>query len=321
MIPLISYLTTLLSLQSSQSNMNNMNKMNNMNMSLRKRLLSDFNTKSYGPFLLSSSPTIAEVLSNVGYSHIVVDMEHSPLDVSSTLSMLRSIDSSRNTNFENMNKTTTPIVRLPSHHDIANTKRILDILKPPAGIMFPMIENAQQAQLAISSITYPPNGIRGCAHPFVRASQYNHNLDYFDISCREDILTIMQIESKDAIENIREIGMVDGVDCLFLGPFDISCSVGQMGKFDKGGQVWQLLRKAERLVRETSDMKKEKAHSKQQHHGLILGGFQLPGRNLDDMFSNDVGYQFVSGSVDIGMIQSAAKADLLKANKAISKIQ
>lgn len=287
-------------------------------LSLRKRLLSNSNIKSYGPFLLSSSPTIAEVLSNVGYSHIVVDMEHSPLDISTTLSMIRAIDSCRNNHnlYHTCNEQniTTPIIRLPSHTTIDTTKRILDIIKPPCGIMFPMIENENDAKLAISSITYPPNGIRGCAYPFVRASNYNSNQNYFHVDCKEDIFTIMQIESLNAIDNIYEIGMVDGVDCLFLGPFDISCSMNQIGNFEKNGNVYQIVQKAEKLIRETSIIKYEKIQQP-----LILGGFQLPGRKLDEMFSNDVGYQFVSGSVDIGMIQSVASADLLKANKAIQK--
>lgn len=296
--------------------------------SLRQQLLSNKHTKSYGPFLLSKSTSIAELLSYIGYNHIVVDMEHSPLDISSTVSILHAIESTNHHHNKNKNDNaiiTTPIIRVPSYDDIANTKRVLDILKPPCGIMFPMIENAIQAQKAISSTIYPPNGIRGCAHPFVRASNYGNNNHYFHHTCNEDILKIVQVESREGIMNIPEIGMVDGVDCIFLGPFDISCSIGKMGQFEEGGEVMELIRYAEQLVRETSKKKYETNNNNDSNnnndngHGLILGGFRSVGRSLTEMFSDDVGYQLVSGSVDLGMIQNAAKMDFIDAKKAMKR--
>lgn len=298
----------------------------NQILSLRSSLLSSPKTKSYGPFLLSACPNIAELLAGVGYGHIVVDMEHSPIGVSDTQTMLRAIDSAyrgagNHSTSEGLlsSRGPTPIVRVPSHQDIATTKRILDILKTPAGIIFPMVENAEQARNAVASIKYPPHyiysssnddndyddnhdddykkfkGLRGCAHPFVRASSYGKDVNYFDKSSKEDILTIVQVESESAIHNIPEIGMVDGVDCIFLGPFDISCSIGKMGKFEKDGEVMKLLRYAEKLVLQTSIEK-----SREKSSRLILGGFRSAGRSLSEMFSEEVGYQFISGSVDLG---------------------
>lgn len=281
--------------------------------SLRTNLLRN-NGKSYGPFILSASPNIAELLAGIGYSHIVVDMEHSPTDISKTTSMLRAIDSAARGKSPVNN---FPIVRAPAHNDIAMTKRILDVLRTPAGIMFPMIENSKQAEAAVGSTRYPPHykngsGTRGCAHPFVRASQYGKNEDYFDVDSNQDLLAILQVESEDAIENIPEIGMVDGVDVIFLGPFDISCDVGEMGNFEEDGRVMEMIRRAERLVRETSERKK-----KLKGVGLCLGGFRSPGRSLEAMFSDDVGYQFVSGSVDLSLLQVAAAADYLAGQDAM----
>jgi len=249
----------------------------------------------------------------------------------STTSILRAVDSASrgNYNYPTANHV-TPIVRAPSSNDAAMTKRILDVLRPPAGIMFPMIENAQDAEFAVASTRYPPHygngdddivGIRGCAHPFVRASGYGRDSTYFDYSSHEDLLTIVQVESESAIEKIPEIGMVDGVDCIFLGPFDISCSIGKMGQFEDGGGVMALLRRAEGLVRETSKAKKESTSNNKigggEGQSLVLGGFRSPNRSLEEMFSDEIGYQFVCGSVDLGMVQSAAKADLIAARKAM----
>mmetsp|Transcript_25865 Transcript_25865/g.62108 ORF Transcript_25865/g.62108 Transcript_25865/m.62108 type:complete len:156 (+) Transcript_25865:433-900(+) len=155
-------------------------------------------------------------------------MEHSPVDVSQLTSLLRAIDSASRSSGGTTAVSNFPVVRAPGNSDVVMTKRILDVLCPPGGIMFPMVENAAQAEMAVAGTRYPPGGIRGCAHPFVRASRYGRNSDYFDVDSR-DILTIVQVESEEAIENIPEIGMVDGVDAIFLGPFDISCSIGCMG--------------------------------------------------------------------------------------------
>jgi len=298
--------------------------------SLRKYLLSSPKAKSYGPFLLSGSPSIAELLAGIGYSHIVVDMEHSPIDVPTAANMLRAIDSASSSRGNHPASNTTPIVRVPSHHDVAMTKRVLDILRTPAGIIFPMIENAEQARDAVASTRYPPHysygdddddddddqgehvGLRGCAHPFVRASSYGKDTTYFDKASHNDLLTIVQVESENAIHNIPEIGMVEGVDCIFLGPFDISCSVGKMGQFQEGGEVMELIKLAEKLVLETSEKKRRLSSG-----GLVLGGFRSPGRSLNEMFSEQVGYQFISGSIDLGMIQTAAKKDLIDSKKAM----
>mmetsp|Transcript_26771 Transcript_26771/g.61623 ORF Transcript_26771/g.61623 Transcript_26771/m.61623 type:complete len:250 (-) Transcript_26771:194-943(-) len=231
-------------------------------------------------------------------------MEHSPNDLATTTAMLRAIDSAARGGAPVHN---FPVVRAPSRDDVAATKRILDVLRPPAGIMFPMIESAAQAEAAVAGTRYPPhrrNGVRGCAHPFVRASQYGNNGDYFDVDSHRELLTIAQVESEEGIEHIPEIGMVDGVDVIFLGPFDISCDIGEVGNFDPDGKVMGAIRRAERLVRETSEKKKAL-----KGVPLCLGGFRSPGRSLETMFSNDVGYQFVSGSLDLGLLQAAAKTD------------
>jgi len=118
------------------------------------------------------------------------------------------------------------------------------------------------------------------------------------------LLTIVQVESEEGIANIPEIGMVDGVDVIFLGPFDIGASIGSVGSFEPNGKTMTLLKQAELLVRETSQKKKQ-----EKGFGLCLGGFRAPGRSLKEMFSEDVGYQFVSGSLDLGLLQAAAVAD------------
>jgi 4-hydroxy-2-oxoheptanedioate aldolase len=282
-----------------------------MNSSLRLKLLNG--GKSYGPLLFSGSEIVAELLAGIGYSHMVVDMEHSPVDLSTTTSILRAMDAAASNGIKSSIECTTPIVRVPSHTDIAMTKRVLDVLRPPCGIMFPMVEDAKQAKAAVESTRYAPhhtNGVRGCAYPFTRASCYGKNKDYFHVDSHQNLLTIVQVESIEGIEKIPEIGLVDGVDCIFLGPFDISCSMGMIGDFSPEGEVMKVLRRAEQMVLDTAKEKKNLSLS--CGSGLILGGFKPPGRSTKEMF--DSGYQFICGSTDLGMLSSAAIADF-KSNR------
>jgi 2-keto-3-deoxy-L-rhamnonate aldolase RhmA len=103
-----------------------------------------------------------------------------------------------------------------------------------------MVETAEDARKAVASARYPPHygrgkGTREYAYTMVRASQCGRNEQY-DSNCHEVLLTIVQVEAEEAIHNILEIGMVEGVDCMFLGPFDISFSIGELGDFSEDGK-------------------------------------------------------------------------------------
>ena len=110
--------------------------------------------------------------------------------------------------------------------------------------------------------------------------------------CREDLLLLVQVESAAGVEAIPEIAKVDGVDGIFLGPFDLSASLGKMGQFDDA-EVSELIGRAEGMVRET---------------GRILAGFRPPGRALEEMF-HESGYGLVVGSVDLAMLRESARKD------------
>lgn len=285
-------------------------------LSLRKRLLSSRTARSYGPMLLSSSPTLAELLSGLGYGHIIVDMEHSSLDIATTADVLRAIDAASRRRIYSHHVETTPftstapLVRLPSRSDFSMTKHVLDALVPPGGILFPMIESESDAEAAVEATRCPERGgIRGSAHPYVRASSYGADLKYFH-EVTEDLLVAVQVESANAVKMIPAIAAVEGIDCIFLGPLDISSSIDQVGQFQSGGDVMKLLREAECAVMEAA------AHRPKEQR-LVLGGFRSPGRSLKDMF--DCGYQIVCGGADLGLLSSAAMNDVRAANRAIDK--
>jgi len=261
-------------------------------MSLRKHLLGG--GKSYGPMILSDSPIICEILSSANYGHIVVDHEHSPTDVRSGQVLLQAIQGS-STNTE-------AIVRLPSPDDPVYMKKVLDSLRLPGGVLVPMVNDAATAKRVVQSTRYPLEGIRGCAAPVVRGSAYGQvSLSEYLRQCQEDLLVMVQVETLDAVKAIPEIAAVEGVDAIFVGPLDLSASIGKMGDF-QDREFKEILARAERDILAS---------------GCLLAGFRAPGRDLEEMF--DKGYSLVCGSVDIGLLKEAARQDVLEANKAMKK--
>jgi 2-keto-3-deoxy-L-rhamnonate aldolase RhmA len=257
--------------------------------------------KSYGPFLMSDSPIVAQLLACMGYSHIVIDHEHACTDIRSGLQILDAIESTHSVT----EKPTEPIVRLPSA-DPVYMKKVLDTLRLPAGVLVPMVEDVATAELVVRSTRYPsrvnPDGIRGSAYSMVRASSYGCQQDYLR-QCQEDLFVMVQVESKNGVKNIRDIAKVDGIDAIFIGPLDLSASIGKMAEWDDA-EFQSVLEEAQRAVRESDN--------------CLLAGFRTPGTSLEYMFG-EAGYSFVCGSVDLGMLQDAARKDVQIANEAMTK--
>jgi 4-hydroxy-2-oxoheptanedioate aldolase len=292
--------------------------------SLRQRLLAG--GKSYGPFLLSDSPIVAELLATVGYGHVVIDHEHGVTGVRSGMRMLQAIRSgsrfllqeedTSSTGAKASQYFTEAVVRVPSPNDPAYMKKVLDTLPLPGGVMVPMVESADAARAVVQSTRYPAQqlhsndpahhrqvvegGIRGNAWPLVRASLYGSNTNY-PTDTNRDLLVMVQVETPQAVEAIPEIAQVAGVDAIFIGPLDLSTSMGKMGMYDDA-EVAEMLGRAERSVLES---------------GCVLAGFRPPGRSLQDMYNS--GYSFVAGSVDLGLLKEAAVRDLADASAAMGR--
>lgn len=266
-------------------------------MSLRKFLRDG--GKSYGPMLLSDSPVIAEVLSLAGYRHMVIDHEHGPTDVRSGQAMLQAVQQQQQ--HSSGGRITEAIVRLPSATDDIYMKKVLDSLRLPGGVLVPMVDDAATAERVVHSTRYPLAGIRGCAAPFVRGSAYGHAADYVQ-QCQEDLLVMVQVETAAGVDAIPEIAAVEGIDAIFLGPLDLSASIGKMGQF-QDPEFEEILARAQEAILASDD--------------CLLAGFRAPGRDLRDMFND--GYSLICGSVDIGLLQEAARLDVLAGNRAIEK--
>lgn len=247
----------------------------------------------YGLFLLSFSPTFAEIAGLAGYDFVVVDMEHGHGGVSDALPCLHALAATR----------TPAILRLPESCPTW-AKKALDL--GPQGIMFPMIDSPKLAKKAVSYCRFPPAGVRGSAHTVVRASSYGIDAGY--LSNYEDELLIMcQVESEEGVKKVEDIAAVEGVDCIQMGPLDLSASMGYL--WDPGNKkVREMMKAAEKGVLGTK---------KNPREGPYLAGFAMPHDSPDDIRSR--GYHMISGTVDVGLFRSAAVEDVKKFKMGLKK--
>lgn len=241
----------------------------------------------YGIFLLSFSPTLAEIAGLSGYDFAVVDMEHGPGGISDALPCLHALAATN----------TAAILRIPES-SATWAKKALDL--GPQGIMFPMIDSREAAQEAVSYCRFPPNGVRGSAHTVVRASGYGIDEGYLS-NYEEELLIMCQIECGEGVKRAKEIAAVDGVDCIQMGPLDLSASLGYL--WDPGHKkVREVMRAAEKAVLAESKPPEE--------GGAYLAGFAMPHDSGLDLKAR--GYHMVSGAVDVGLFRTAAVEDVKK---------
>jgi 4-hydroxy-2-oxoheptanedioate aldolase len=167
----------------------------------------------------------ANVVAPSGYDWVVVDMEHSPNSITSILGQLQVFEAS----------STTAIVR-PEWNDPVLVKRLLDLGAP--GLLFPMVQSVEEAELAVSSTRYPPRGIRGVSGS-MRGNKYGRITDYND-RIEDETTVIIQLETTEAISHAEEIASVDGVNGIFFGPADIAANMGMLGK-PNDPAVWDVI--------------------------------------------------------------------------------
>ncbi len=229
----------------------------------------------YGPFMKTGDPMFVEAAGLAGFDFVILDTEHGPVDIESQQNNVRAAEA------RNM----VPIIRLKDKAE--NTiGRALDI--GAYGIQVPQISSAEEAKDVVKFAKFYPYGMRGVCR-FVRAADYSaqNRYDYFESS--KDVIIILQLEGIDAIKNIDEILQVEGVDILFIGPYDLSQSLGLPGQVNNPIVV---------------DAMKEIV-AKAKNSGKIIGCFVDAPEDLK-MWKN-LGLQYLSYSVDVGIFYDACK--------------
>ena len=187
-----------------------------------------------GLWVSLSSPYAAEAVSPAGYDWALLDMEHSPNELGPLLGQLQAFEAT----------STTPIVR-PDWNDTVKVKRLLDLGVP--GLLFPMVESIEEAQSAVAACRYPPRGNRGVAGT-TRANRFGRVTDYFE-EVENQTAILVQVETRQAVENVLAYADVDGVDGIFFGPADIGADMGILGK-PMHPDIWDFIRPAARKLME-----------------------------------------------------------------------
>ena len=169
-----------------------------------------------GLWLSAASPYLSEVSATAGFDWLLIDGEHAPNTLQTTLQQLQVVAPYRS----------QPVVRAVEGQ-VALVKQLLDI--GAQNLLIPMVDTAEQAELMVRAVQYPPKGIRGVGSAIARASRWSLRADYLDVA-DDEICLLVQAESVTALKNLSAIAAVEGVDGVFIGPADLAASMGHRGK-------------------------------------------------------------------------------------------
>ncbi|HOA72482.1 MAG TPA: aldolase/citrate lyase family protein [Phycisphaerae bacterium] len=168
---------------------------------------------------------VAEIFARAGFDWVCVDLEHGAIDLETTTNIFRTLAA-----FD-----CVPVARLPLN-DPVWIHRTLDA--GARALIIPMVKTAAEAEAAVREAKYPPRGTRG--YGYSRANMHGMDFSEYITEANDEIAMIMQIEHKDAIGNLEAILDVPGVDGLFIGPLDLSGSMGITGQLDHPQMVAAL---------------------------------------------------------------------------------
>jgi 4-hydroxy-2-oxoheptanedioate aldolase len=230
----------------------------------------------YGSFLQLGSAIAAELVARAGFDWVIIDLEHGAGTESGLLESLLAVS-------------TTPTAALvrPQSAERVRIGRALD--HGAHGLMIPRIDLPEQAREAISFMRFPPDGVRGLALSTRGAGLTERgHAQVRDIN--EYLVGIIQIESPSAVAHAEEIAAIDGVDVLFVGPADLSHSLGIPGQFDHP----DYLAAVERTI--------AAAESRGKSTGILLRDPTTLRRHLE------LGFRFIGIGADGAFIADGARA-------------
>ena len=168
-----------------------------------------------GLWLGLTDANCAEISAGAGFDWLVIDAEHAPNDVRTILAQLQAIAP----------YPVAPVVRAPIG-DVAHIKQLLDL--GGQTLLVPVVETAEQAALLVRATRYPPGGIRGVGSALARASRWNRIGSYLK-EADDQICLLVQVETARGVENLDAIARTAGVDGVFIGPADLSATLGHRG--------------------------------------------------------------------------------------------
>lgn len=186
-----------------------------------------------GLWVSLASAYSAEIVAGSGFDWLLIDTEHSPNEVDTTMAQLQAVAASP----------VSAVVR-PAWNDKVLIKRHLDI--GAQTLLVPYVQNEEEAAAAVAATRFPPRGVRGVAG-MTRATRFGRVADYAKRADAE-LCLLVQIETRDGIENLEAITRCEGVDGVFIGPADLAAGLGHVGDMAHA-EVQSVIREAIRRIR------------------------------------------------------------------------
>jgi 4-hydroxy-2-oxoheptanedioate aldolase len=234
----------------------------------------------YGSWLSLGSSLSAEILARAGFDWLVIDMEHGAGGFRELLHQLQAIEATP----------AVPLVRV-AFNEPWLIKRTLDF--GPSGLVVPLVESSEQAKQGVRAMRYPPAGMRGVA-AMTRPAGFGTDFTRYHATADDLLTTVIQVETTEAVENAEAIAAVPGVDVLFMGPLDLTTSLGVSQQLES-----EIVQSALRCVEEAA-----------RKNGKALG-ILLPDCKAVAKYKA-LGYQFIGISSDGGLLNSAACSTVQK---------
>ena len=238
----------------------------------------------FGTWLQTGNCAVAEIMAEYGWDYIAADMEHTSINENDFVDFARAIKGR-----------TAAFARVESDDALA-IRKVLDL--GAEGVIVPMVNNKAQAQKVVEAAKYAPMGKRGFA--WIRANKYGVEFNEYASIANDSIAVIAMIETKEAVENIDEILSVEGIDGVFIGPYDMSGSYGVVGQVDH-----ELVLNAKKVVLEAC-----------KKHNKVAGQHIVRATKENVKAAVEQGYTFFALGTDVLFVDNECKKTFALAKEA-----
>lgn len=229
-----------------------------------------------GTIVTLPSPEMAELLSQAGFDWLFIDMEHTSLGVKDVQRILQAVG-----------KEFPCLVRVPTM-DEAWIKKVLE--SGPAGIIIPHVNTPEEVEKILRWSKYPPEGTRSIG--ISRAQDYGLNLQEYMEKANEMIAVVPQVEHIEAVKNLESFVKIPGLSAIFVGPYDLSGSVGKLGKV-KDPEVHGMIQNVQTICSKT---------------GIVTGIFGVDAEEVNPYIK--IGYSLVAVGMDTSHVSKSVQQTL-----------
>jgi len=253
-----------------------------------KRIKQGQNELILGSWINTASPIVTEIMSAAGFDFLCIDAEHSAIDFNTSLQLFQAMKAG--------NSNCTPLVRMQGNN-YTDTKRYLDA--GAIGVIAPLVNTKEEVEYLVQSVKYPPYGKRGVG--FGRSHAYGFEFDKYMDFAKENIFIAIQIEHIDAVNNFEEIAKVEGLDAIFVGPYDLTASMGITAQFEHPDYL-AALKKINSICTANN----------------IISGIHVVQPTPDEVLEkHKMGYNMIAYSLDITIIGSNCRNAVTQINNAL----